>query len=340
MSTERNHAIDTYKFLLSIVIVILHSNYKFCPQGYLAVESFFIIAGFFLVKSNVISLKESITKRLLAVGPLYIMAVFIMLVIDCAHGYFTLATQLPLYLSGLQVLAVKSMELNFVPSVGYLWFIPVYLHITLSFIIIIKHTGHKKFCFIAVAVFLLSIALLVYDVPYGGINYTIEKFNQPIPIGYLRGMMSVSFGYLCGFGFECCEKNLTKHYIAYSALELLLVGYIIWIFFQNVTQFYDFCYVISSGIFIGLICIKKGVISQTFDVIAKSRVLRYVIQSSGAIYVVHFAFVNEYIRKYGEYVTAKNLPAIIILSISSGVIVAFLNNIILQKMKDKGMYKK
>lgn len=40
----RNHALDTYKLLLSFMVFALHSRY-IAPLGYLAVESFFILNG-------------------------------------------------------------------------------------------------------------------------------------------------------------------------------------------------------------------------------------------------------------------------------------------------------
>lgn len=333
---KRNSAIDFYKFLLSLVIVTLHSNWELCPQGYLGVESFFLISGYFLAQKDVPSFKDAVIKRVISIYPIYVFALLIMMIVDCFHGYFLLFKQLPLYLSSLQVLTVKSVESNFVQSVSYLWFVPVYLHVISLYLYMINRVGQKNVGLISVVLLFIGIALLVYDSPSGGFNYTIEKFNQPIPFGYLRGAVAVSFGYLCGIVTKITRTFLRSNntYVYISVCEILLAVYIVWILFQDVTTYYDYSYIVASGLLVSLLFLRKGLLSCVFDFLGRQPGLARIVKSSNAVYFIHFLFTNEYLRKYGKYVELKHLPIILIMSVLSGILISMGNDKVVGKIKN------
>ena len=210
---NRVFSIDLYKFLLSIIIVVLHSNFQFLPQGYLAVESFFIIAGFVLYFSEKdIKLKtfyDNVKKKIIQIYPMYAIMILIFSIRNLIRGDALLLKQLPVYLTGLQVFSIKGMEYGYVGVLGYLWYIPVYILVNIILTYLTKYKQKRTVLFLCLLMVIGSTSLLAFDSPSGGVNYTIEKFNQPFAIGLLRGFISMPLGYMLAY---VCEKiNIKSH---------------------------------------------------------------------------------------------------------------------------------
>lgn len=320
---KRIGSLDFYKFLLSLIIVLLHSNWQFCPQGYLAVESFFIIGGFWLclgyenIKQRAMS--ASIFTRLRRLFPSYLIVFLIFAIKGMVRHNNNYLTQMPMYIFGMQVFGVKGTEYNFIGDIGFLWFIPVYIIVSVVFIFLIRYLSKEKIAFISFLMFLSSFAMIVYQSPSGGLNYTLEKFTMFIPIGYLRGFMGISLGYLCGYIAELCSQKIVSRKsavktVAVTVIEALLILYFIYVFFHEVSPFYDYSYLLSAAVFVILIYIQKGYISRFMEFYTETRIGTFMSRLSMPIYFVHYIFVSEYIIKYGGYVSAEHLIYIYALS--------------------------
>ena len=198
---KRNHAIDFYKFFLSIIILVLHSNYYFCPQGYLGVESFFIISGFYLgmayQKLHQCSFGKILRDRILPIYLSYLIMVILNLIYELYSGTYIILKSFPVYFFGIFIITNKATAGNFVGLIGYLWYIPVYIQLYVISILCIKKLNRTSTIALAIVTAIVSTMLIIYDSPSLGLNYTIESFHQPIPIGYLRGLIGLSYGYIC-----------------------------------------------------------------------------------------------------------------------------------------------
>ena len=300
MAQQRNSAIDIYKFFLSIVIIILHSNYNLCPQGYLAVESFFIISGFYLgLRYKEIhgkSIANILISRILAVYFPYLLMIFIALVYNIFQGNYAILKTIPIYILGLQLIVSKSLGENYIGLIGYLWYISVYIQIVSLLICLMKKFDKISMLMLTSIGVYLGLALIIYDSPSSGLNYTIESFSQPIPIGYVRGLVGISFGYICS-NIYCAFKNIIKKdtiywRLGFTVLETLLFSYTVWIIFHNITINYDYCYIVASGFLIILFSMQRSYIYMILCYIATKKLASYVIQLSSMIYFVHFLIVS------------------------------------------------
>ena len=360
-----NKPLSLYKFILCLIIVTLHSNYIFVPQGYLAVESFFLISGFFIgfstdkIQSS--SMRRLVVHRISSIYFFYLIAISVASVRDYIYGSANLIKHICIYLFGLQVFLITPASGKMVGSVGYLWYIPVYIHISFFIIFLVKNIKRPKLYFAVILVVTISSVIMIFDSPSAGFNFTNERFKQPIPIGYLRGVITMSLGFLGAsllkyFNssqnsilfrnvlFSCppppvrkllLSNNLKFKYFVYislSILELVCIGCMLAIMFHEITDQFDYDYIILSWVFIGLCFIRKGVLTQFMNLVGGIKFIQPILSLAPAVYFFHYIFIDEYLRIVGDYVSPQDLPFIFIITLGFGALMSSFKHLIYKKV--------
>lgn len=303
MSKTRCYSIDLYKLILSLIIVALHFNWQFVPQGYLAVETFFLISGFFSAlnkkKTEQNSLFSLCLNKFKKIYPIYALMIIIWaIVVFFVYQNTDLVKQLPAYLSMFYAFTTKGTGYNYIGYLGYLWFIPVYFLCYIVIAFISKNLDRQKSTFSCMVTAVLSASLLVYFSESGGLNYSIEDL-APVHTGVLRGLMDMSIGYIAGMLGQEAKTRLGSERKLYQVLvctifELLGVLYSLFVVSANVSVLYDYSYIIVSAALIVLFDLNIGLIGRAMDRIASLKYMRYLTGASMSLYMVHGLVINLY----------------------------------------------
>lgn len=303
MSKTRCYSIDLYKFILSLVVLTLHYNWHFTPQGYLAVETFFLIAGFFSALNKKLTEQKSLfslcINKFKKIYPLYAVVIIIWaIVIFVFYQNADLIKQLPAYLSMFYAFTTKGAGYNYIGDLEHLWFIPIYFLCYLIIAFISKNFDRQKSAFACLIITVISASLLVYFSESGGLNYTIGEI-LPIHIGVLRGLMDMSIGYIAGILCQKCqnafenEKQVPRVLIC-SIFEVLAIIYSVYVITADVSILYDYSYIIVSALLIVLLYLNNGVIARTMNKLSCTKFVKYITSLSMAIYMVHYLVIHVY----------------------------------------------
>ncbi len=198
--TTKNSLIELYRFLFAMWVVWYHSFFVFKNQyfnhGYIAVEFFFILSGFFLIKSIDKHNHKSIFKglgnflwkRIKSLGlPFFIGLPFV-------FWFMFLEGQISL--------------------LGYLWYIPFML-LSFAIIYIIKKLIKNKKVFILIILFFVVLSYLLLYLP------VLEGW------GLFRGLGGVSFGVLISY---IPKVNLKTKFINFNWVATgILFGIILYL---------------------------------------------------------------------------------------------------------------
>lgn len=196
----RNSLLELYRFLFALWVVWYHGFFIFKNQyfshGYIAVEFFFILSGFFLIKS-IDKYKEKpffnglftfLFKRIKSLGLPFIVGV---------------------------IFAIWYMFLECKISIlGYLWYIPAMLLAFIIIFILRKFVSNKKLFLAIISLIVVASYLILY-----------------IPIlkgwGIFRGIGGVSLGVLISFipKFNLKFKSINFNWI----ITILLIGLILYL---------------------------------------------------------------------------------------------------------------
>lgn len=224
-------SIDLLRIFLACIVCILHFDWHFIPQGYLAVEIFFILSGFFFSKKDFDSIKQNnfilyFTKRIKPLYYWYILACICYIIFIYKH--FSLHTILNALLLWPQI-GISSPW-----GCGSWWFIGVYIYVYILYLGLFYLLSKQLSVFITGIIIFLCIGILYHQSPVHGLNFTNELFIFGMSFGMLRGFIAFGIGILLGV----ININISqKRSILISILFILLLLYIMT---HPVTPIYDF----------------------------------------------------------------------------------------------------
>lgn len=240
---QRNGVTDLMKFIFSLMIVLYHSKVFakgkfFCTGGYIAVEFFFIVSGYYLAVSAAKDRKLSqnsvaidslnyIKKRLLRIYPYVLPASLFTLIIRAKvyHLDFTGAVTLFFRAFGewslLQQAGVETRIL-----IGGTWYISAMVIASVLLYPLARWLGDKFNMIIAPAIF--AIVFIVTITNFKNIQVPNEKFYG-VYVGLWRGIMEMSFGcFIYGLRDKLAGlKPTPKDRRFFTMLEILLYGFVI-----------------------------------------------------------------------------------------------------------------
>ena len=216
---EHNIWLDFWKFCMSIIIVVYHYNYFYLGWqseilfrgGYICVDAFFVISGFFCAKNLFNSnntIKEFICKRYKKLYPYYILslifAVISMIILDRIDD---VPLKLVLAAAVEEVLCVHEWGFLNLPFYfnGVTWYVSAMLLVSIIFCFICRYIDHKNIH--KVIVFFVLICAMLLFFKFGHVHvHGLLKFH--FPIGVVRGILGMGVGWL-----TYCYKNKLIYFI-------------------------------------------------------------------------------------------------------------------------------
>jgi peptidoglycan/LPS O-acetylase OafA/YrhL len=209
-----NYGFDLLKLLLSLAIVCLHVNWQIIPHGYLAVEVFFILSGYFFIRSG--NYKNKIpTIYLNLLNKTY------------AKYAFSLAlfflVQLPLTYSSWDYFVAFSMLQGTSLKDGLMnpptWFLCVLIW-TLPLFSLVKIINKKTQIIFLSSLVISSYFILFISSPSGGINAVFEFSAGSITAAQMRCVGGLALG--CLLGIANIQIKDSKLSILFTTISILL----------------------------------------------------------------------------------------------------------------------
>ena len=247
--------IEFLRFLFAIIIVLYHSG-SATPDGYLAVEIFFILAGFFLAKSLEknpdIPYIVFIKNKLARLWPLFAFAV----IISGGNLYDMIFKLLFLHATGI-TLKYKS----------FIWFVAPFFWTMLGYFALIKTIKFPK---ALPLIGLLTYLSYVYLINWHNGNLNLrETINCNVSLAMLRGIAGIGFGIIleqCFHYIDLSNHNSKFRYLLISFIEFgILFFFIYHMIFQPIKYDNKLIFIIFFAILLFFFIKKQGLLSQLLE---------------------------------------------------------------------------
>ena len=342
MENKRNTAIDAMRFIFMCILCPFHCPAaNLFPNGYIAVEFFFILAGFFIYQSykkhsDVGTIDFTLKKMGRFLYPLLISIVLLMLLDrkrfiypheltpdGIVSQYFLRLPEL-LFCQGLEFVSVGSY-INVT-----LWFISILIFGGALIYSLLKNFGHKTISIILPLCLLLGIT---YMTSFGecGLLWRSQLMGSPIDCNLMRGVIEMGIGVLLAYIFEQKKELFANHVSIVNIFGI--IGFMGLLLIALAKNNYDTLSLFLIPMLI-VACVQSGsIFSKAF----KGKVWRWLGEQSMYIYFIH-SFVSAFYYILASRVEVlNNLPV-------GGLFIAYLSaclvsGIVLKNISDK-LYRK
>lgn len=255
ITNSKMQNIEFLRFLFAVIIVLYHSG-NATHDGYLAVEIFFILAGYFLAKSFAqkpdITYSTFIKNKLARLWPLFAFAV----ILNGGNLYDMVFKLLFLHSTGI-TLKYKS----------FIWFVAPFFWTMLGYFIILKSF---KFNNALSIISLLTYLSYVYLINWNNGNLNIrETVNFNISLAMLRGIAGIGFGIIIQAIFQNINLPVTHSKIRFFLITLIeiciLYFFIYHMIFKTIKYDNKLIFIIFFAILLFLFIQKQGLLSQLLE---------------------------------------------------------------------------
>ncbi|CNI43316.1 Acyltransferase family [Yersinia frederiksenii] len=207
--------IDPVRVVLAVIIVILHTNFHYIPQGYLAVELFFIISGFLIASRK--KANSGVLPRFLkttsSIYPSYLASIILTIAVSPQN-----LNDIILAISLLQAVGLNDTVIN-----SPTWFLTCYLWVGLFYSFLHTYFSDKNLYAFSTCAAILGYACLFSLTPAHGLNYTTETTIGFLPPSIIRAVAGIGLGITLYAFYQYLPKiNLKKSVVSIS--EILIVS--------------------------------------------------------------------------------------------------------------------
>lgn len=340
---NRNMAFDSIRWLMAVVIVMYHvfvnfynnmPSMRYFSGGYLAVEGFFIISGFLLMKSFYSYQQRytsfSVYQKLKAfswarIKRLYPEFFFIFIITVIIRSFLHQSTPWGLWLPNLLMLG------NFCGIPGIVrdvWFISSMFWISIFLFGMMLFYDKKFYCFFF-PFMILSCYLFMINVPR-----TLTIHSSPIYFGMISGGAFRSF---LGIGIGCMAylcKDFIQRFPDFIVriIEISCILYCMYLMFHGNLNMETFNFYFSFSIIIIILYNRR----ETFLKFLSSKIFNKISFSSYMLFLSHLIIIENLSQYFKIYVYKFNPLLIMItitsLSICTGYILYVIFNVIKEKM--------
>ena len=292
---KRNSSVEFCRFFAIMCVVVHHYASHFCGGGYLAVDFFSILTGFFLmqhfckeydkeIEPPIASIKY-IKSRYLRLIPFYSIAFFLGIVISIIlNNGISITALFENNIWEVLMLGGFSFSENLIVGPG--WYIQsMILSSYICYYFLWKNKN--RFVFFMVPIFFLAIFSFI-QVKIGHLNHWL-KSDEIIPIGTLRVFSEMGLGCLCYSIYIYIINNSKNNSITimnrlfHTIIECICIIYILYVVFIHPKTQSDFICVLFMATFIVSIFMEKSLIS----LILNNRISLYLGKISISIYLSH-----------------------------------------------------
>lgn len=316
MEKKRFFNIDFLRFIFAIIIILYHfchagkgsfflgtfknisevANFSSMTSfGNLAVDFFFIIAGFFLFYRRDFGIKISdfVKSRIIRLYPL----VLLYSIISILFGFFVykINNYIP-YEQILRLLLIDNIGLNLVHS-GITWYVSVLFWCSLFYFYIIKYFEKKYIDLFIPLIIIFCYSFLIHAYK-GNITGHTQSFDFIYNAGVLRGLAGLGLGIIIAKIYSELGdlNNKISFYskIIYSIAEGVLLYFVInFTCLKKLSYYSNFIIIVAFAILFFLFLLNKGYISNLLN----NRFLGYLGRYTYSIFIIH-RFVQNTIKIY------------------------------------------
>ena len=345
---KRNGVISLWKFIFAIVIIFFHTSELYngaknplFPSGYIAVEFFFLVSGFYFAKSvlsdnsKIKCIGEEtckfIAKKVCALMP-YVFVGYIMHLIT--QGYYTHWGIYNVVNSIWNLLLLRGLGLGNVIMMGQLWYISAML---VSMFILYPLLRKYKTNFILIFSPLIVILGLSYTFyTFKSVN-TVNGWAIFFSANLLRGFIDINLGILIYYIHSLLKKyeykKVFKVFLTFISEFLLILILIITTFIKNGKR-YDFVMLLIISIALLIIFSEK---TYDYKFLLNNNFVNYLGKISLPMYINHTFFIVFFeFSKYFENVLPiyKSLLVVFCCILFSIVEEYFIRNIDFKKIRN------
>ncbi len=303
MKIKNNGIISLWKFIFSLVIVFFHCEtlYNYSPDrlfkgGYIVVEFFFIVSGFYFAKSV---LKEKykkstigkecinfIYKKVKTFIPYIIIAYLFSLIILLLNQRLNIRT---IVNSITNVLLIQEFGFNSIRILGQLWYITSMLFSMFILYPILKKHRENYILLCIPVIMVIGLGSLSHN--YGHLDHAFRYWEGYWYTGITRGFIEINIGILIYYIHEKLKPieytTIGKIFLTFIGETLLILSLIITHFISK-PQNYDFIILLFYCIALLIITSEK-----TYDYnILSSNKLKYLENLSLLVYINHPIFID------------------------------------------------
>lgn len=280
---KRNNQIDFLRFFFAIVIVIHHSYQifgyrKYMPLGYLGVEFFFIISGYYMMKKlDSINKKQNIFETTKEIVFNKYKKIFLVLLFSilCSTTVL-LITKLNIniniidsYIYGLsELFLLQIFGFPGIWATGATWFLSAMM---ISYCILIPIVLKYKKAYLNVIAFLIILGSFgLFYRSDGTIGMNIMHFYDYTAKGLLRALSDISIGMLIyHYSKNYISQKVSKTKLIklfFTIIELLSFSGIVYIMIIKTPGYYEFVAIILLVIFLTIVINKLSYINDLLNV--------------------------------------------------------------------------
>lgn len=312
---KRYGNIEVLRFLFSVCIVLHHAMIPWISMwgGYLSVEFFYILSGFFL--ANYVNLHKEYDIELIYKSNIQYCikrykSIIVYFVISTAIGCIVLGYTYEwkfdferiMYIFS-DFIFVQSMGLPVASITGIVWYLSsMFIGLLIVYPLAMKN-GKVYFKYIAPFISILGSGILIYN--YGSLNAPADYLFGVICTGNIRSVCMISLGLFVNMLSVKLEKLLNtknKIFIA-SIVELMLYMYIF--FYMHIwteeTGKFDYITVLAMVISLGISMSGKSMWMKVFN----NDFSRFLGRYSMTLFLSHFYWVQNIDQIVDKYV--KNI---------------------------------
>ena len=264
MTSKRNYYIDVIKFIFAIIIAEFHLGTGWFPGGRVAVEGFFMITGFLMMKSierdkhplegSGIATARFLGHKYMALFPILLPSAVIAFVLSSIgnnHDVLTALDRLPLLI--FDVFPLRTAGFKGVYVVGISWYLSsMFLALAILYPFCRKYKSNFTLVACPLAIFFFYGVLSHF---YGHIAVGPEFLEEKmVNAGVLRALAGCSAGCLLyEIGKRLANKQVTcVGRIVFTVVELCGFAYFFYAMHEHSASSYDYVLV---GVLFGLLLI-------------------------------------------------------------------------------------
>ncbi len=250
---DKLYNVGFLRIVFTLIIIILHLHgqaptpFTVYPEiystlhlhslkGYLAVEIFFIISGFFLffTAKKDMSTKDFFINRLQRLWFVPAFAIFCIWILSLVHW-----TVYSKYANILHLAMLKNTGLTLcLADNGTAWFVSTLFWVSVFYYYLIKNF-ERKYVNLVIALIVYFSLLLLVNGGHGYFKNHYEMLNPFFNVGMLRGLASIGIGYFIAMFTENVKTRVSENnlpmikrftnfkYVAISALEIYLFVFLV-----------------------------------------------------------------------------------------------------------------
>lgn len=305
---KRSGYIDVIKFIFALIILEFHMGTGIFPGGRLAVEGFFMISAYLMMKnieknrfpedSLGVSTARFTVNKYLGLLPYLLPSVLISFALYCVvkeRTFETMLTRLPLLIY--EIIPLRAIRFEGEYVLGISWYISA-MFIALA----VLYPLCKKFK----TTMTLVICPIVSAMIYGLLSNTYEHLavhtdyidGLPINVGILRALAGSGLGI---FLYEICKPISIKNIkvggrVFFTVIEIAVFAYYLYTMHTHPKSIYDYTLVLATLIFLFI-----GLSGISFSsVIFNPKWAKPLGTASTLIVLNHYALIDFFTKQFGK----------------------------------------